>query len=363
LAEDPKQPGVEDLGAQLRTQIFASAWSSSAKLVLLAMAETLGPDGLCREPAPRLASMVGMTARYVEITLASLKGKAIHQVEKGGGRGRSSAYRIEIGAENPERISGNQDVNTEIHSVNSGNPEPISGIAAQNPEYSSGNSKTNPERKSGILQNPEIDSVNTGNPELHSGNSSANPEIQSGNNTENPERISGNPDAYKELTYLPTNPPGETTGRPVGGARADSAIGNPQSAKPPGPQWADGLGVNADPAVAAFEEIFERRITIFEQEAIAAKIGAGNLDAWRLFLSEYKREYRGAKNLSKALVIFEKRQADLEKLEVESGPMPPSPGRVTHSSSVRQETRNTAGNSAVFDAWERQMEERLNGNN
>jgi hypothetical protein len=307
------------------------------------MVESLDEDGLCRQSAASIAEMSGMTSRGVEKIIASLTGKALSQVEKGGGRGKPSVYRLEISglvAVNTERRSENRPINSEPCSENPKNSEPYSPNGATNPEPRS-------ENPASIIGKTPNHIHRIENSEPHSPNEKANTEPCSENQPINPEPRSENQRAYKELTCLPTYPEEHgDSGRQVGG---DDLTGQPAA--------------NLNPAIAAFEEVFQRQIGIYEQELIAAKIGAGNLAAWRVFLAEYKRDYPRAKNLMKTLSVFEQRQAELQTLlEVNGSIVNGSTamqvgGRASPDlPPVRSETRNTAGNAAVLDRWVEKME-------
>ena len=305
------------------------------------MVEALGQDGLCRQPAAEIAQAAGLTQRAVEKTLAALvKDCVLCRAEKGGGRGKASAYRIEmpgLANGNTERHSENKRKNTELGSENpeinpdyrsefQENTEPNSVFPEKNTEPHSENTETNTEPRSEIPQNSEPDSEN--------GPQNTGPRSEFS-------------DAYKELTCLPTNQQGDDSGRQVGGARAETD------------QPADQL------AIAAFEQIFGRETGIYEQDLITAKVQAGNLAAWRVFLSEYKRDYPKAKNLVKVLAFFEQRQAEIQRLiaaNAYSGSSVIVPVQGVSDAPVRRETKNTAGNGAVFDAWEQRMKRKLEEN-
>lgn len=289
------------------------------------MAESLDADGLCRQSAASLAAMAGMSARGVEKILASLTGSALSQVERGGGRGKASAYRIEAAS----LASQNSEPGSEFKTKN---PEPHSENRPENSEQGSWNQASAAQETPNHIHRMSFT-------ECHSPNAAAFPEPHSENQPENSEPGSENRSAYKELTYLPTYQQGEN-GRSAGG---DGLTGQPA----------------INPAVTAFEEIFGRRTVIYEQEIIAAKVGAGNLVEWRVFLVEYKRDYPRAKNLMKALSVFEQRQAELQNLLAANGSIKPaSVGRASPDSAVRRETKNTAGNAAVLDEWVADMERR-----
>ena len=80
-------------------EIRANVWadqriSGSRKLVLLALAEHIDPEGTCFPSLGRLALMVCLSSRQVRRHLTALKNLGVINVEIGGGRGGTSQYRI-----------------------------------------------------------------------------------------------------------------------------------------------------------------------------------------------------------------------------------------------------------------------------
>ncbi|HKX31349.1 MAG TPA: helix-turn-helix domain-containing protein [Blastocatellia bacterium] len=137
-----------DLAWQMR-------YRAEKKLVLLFLAERADDDGICWPSMPVIAEACEITQRGAEkIIAAFVKDGVITRVTAGGGRGRSTVYRLELPLEveqNPGPPFGVSEVKTpngETPYPETPNLEP--GLLAKTPNRGPGFRDENPERRNGV---------------------------------------------------------------------------------------------------------------------------------------------------------------------------------------------------------------------